>query len=96
MPPDRIRQDAERFKKIIKGKIKEDIKKYISRSRIDYRKGQKQVSIPVDTLDLPHFRYGKNQGGVEKRIRNKMLHRYMRSIFRTNSPHAKIFALTKS
>lgn len=60
----RIDQDSRRFKKIVRGKIRQNLRKYISHGEMIGRKGRDLVSIPVPQLDVPRFRYGKNQGGV--------------------------------
>jgi sporulation protein YhbH len=60
----RIDQDARRFKKIVRGKVRQNLRKYISHGEMIGRKGRDLVSIPVPQLDVPRFRYGKNQGGV--------------------------------
>jgi len=62
---DSIKNDHARFRKIIKGKIKQDLKKYISNGELIGRKGKDLVSIPVPQIDIPRFRFGdKQQGGV--------------------------------
>lgn len=53
-----IEEDVNRFKKIIKGKIKENLRKYISHGQMIGKKGKDLVSIPVPQIDLPRFRYG--------------------------------------
>lgn len=60
-----IGRDLERFRQIVKGKIRGDMRKYISHGEMIGRKGKDTVSIPVPKMDLPHFRHGKNgSGGV--------------------------------
>jgi sporulation protein YhbH len=59
-----IQRDHARFKNIIKGKIKSDLKKYISNGDMIVRKGKDQVSIPMPSIDIPRFKFGKNEGGV--------------------------------
>jgi sporulation protein YhbH len=60
-----IDRDASRFREIVRGKIRDNLKKYITHGEMIGRKGGDLVSIPVPQLDLPHFRYGKNgRGGV--------------------------------
>lgn len=60
-----IEEDVNRFKKIIKGKIKENLRKYITHGEMIGKKGKELVSIPVPQIDLPRFRYGDPQkGGV--------------------------------
>ena len=60
-----IDRDAQRFKEIVRGKIRGDLKKYISHGEMLGRKGREVVSIPVPSIDIPHFRHGKKgSGGV--------------------------------
>ncbi|MBF0525872.1 MAG: DUF444 family protein [Deltaproteobacteria bacterium] len=54
-----IERDKSRFKKIVRGKIKSNLKKYISHGELIGRKGKDLVSIPVPQLELPHFKFGK-------------------------------------
>lgn len=49
-----IQRDHARFKNIIKGKIKQDLKKYISNGDMIVRKGKDTVSIPMP-LSLIHI-----------------------------------------
>lgn len=57
--------NRERFKKIVKGKIRENLKKYISRGELIGQIGKKKVSIPVPQIDTPRFRFDPGQtGGV--------------------------------
>ena len=60
----KIDRDATRFRHIVRGKIRENLRKYITHGEMIGRKGRDLVSIPVPQLDVPHFRYGRNQGGV--------------------------------
>ena len=59
-----IQRDHARFRNIIKGKIKQDLKKYIANGDMIVRKGKDTVSIPMPQIDIPRFRFGDNQGGV--------------------------------
>ncbi|MGC1276295.1 MAG: DUF444 family protein [Planctomycetaceae bacterium] len=60
-----IDRDAQRFKQIVRGKIRGDLRKYISHGEMLGRKGREVVSIPVPNVDIPHFRHGrKGSGGV--------------------------------
>ncbi len=62
---DRIDRDQGRFREIVRGRIRQNLKQYISHSELIGRKGKELVSIPVPYLDIPHFRYRKNgTGGV--------------------------------
>lgn len=61
----KIDRDQSRFKQIVRGKIRENLRKYITHGEMIGRQGRDLVSIPVPQLDVPHFRYGKNgSGGV--------------------------------
>ncbi len=59
----KIEADRSRFKKIVRGKIRENLRKYITHEEMIGRKGKDLVSIPVPKLDLPHFRFGNNGAG---------------------------------
>ncbi len=61
----KIDLDHRRFRQIIRGKIKKDLRKYISQGEMIARKGKDVVSIPLPQVDIPRFRHGgKDQGGV--------------------------------
>ena len=61
----KIDRDASRFKQIVRGKIRENLRKYVTHGEMIGRKGGDLVSIPLPQLDVPHFRYGQNgRGGV--------------------------------
>ncbi len=58
-----IEEDHNRFKKIVRGKVKQNLRKYISQGEMIGRRGKEAVSIPVPQIDLPKFRYGKSDSG---------------------------------
>jgi hypothetical protein len=60
----RIDQDHSRFKAIVRGKIKQNLKKYVQQGEMMGKKGKEFVSIPVPFIDVPHFKHGSRQGGV--------------------------------
>lgn len=61
----KIDQDHGRFRKIVRGKIRENLKRYISHGEMIGRKGKDVVSIPIPHIDTPRFIFGdKQQGGV--------------------------------
>jgi sporulation protein YhbH len=61
----KIDRDASRFKQIVRGKIRDNLRKYVTHGEMIGRKGKDLVSIPLPQLDVPHFRYGQNgRGGV--------------------------------
>ena len=60
----KIEQDHSRFRQIVRGRVKKELRKYITRGELIGRQGRKLISIPVPSVDLPHFQFGDNQGGV--------------------------------
>ena len=61
----RIHQDHSRFKQIVRGKIKANLRKYVQKGEMVGKKGKDTISIPIPFIDIPHFKYGhKEQGGV--------------------------------
>jgi sporulation protein YhbH len=59
----KIDRDTTRFRQIVHGKIRDNLRKYVTHGEMIGRKGHDLVSIPVPQLDVPHFRYGSNAGG---------------------------------
>lgn len=61
----KIRQDHRRFKKIVRGKIKRNLRKYMSQGELTGKQGKDTVKVPIPRIDIPRFRYGsKDTGGV--------------------------------
>ncbi len=61
----KIEKDLQRFRKIVRGKVKSNLSKFISRGEMIGKKGNDLVSIPLPQINLPQFRYGrKGSGGV--------------------------------
>ncbi|MBI3409626.1 MAG: DUF444 family protein [Planctomycetes bacterium] len=61
----KIERDQQRFRKLVRGKVKSNLSKYISRGEMIGKKGKDLVSIPLPQIDIPQFRYGqKGTGGV--------------------------------
>lgn len=60
-----MREDHNRFKDIVKGKIKDNFRKYVSQGEMIGRRENDIVKIPIPQIDIPNFRFGsKQQGGV--------------------------------
>ena len=60
-----IKQDHNRFRDIVKGKIRGNFKKYITQGEMIGKREKEIVSIPLPSIEIPNFRYGpKNSGGV--------------------------------
>lgn len=61
----KIKQDHRRFKQIVRGKIKNNLRKYMSQGEITGRQGKDIVKVPLPRIDIPRFRFSqKQQGGV--------------------------------
>ncbi len=60
----RIEQDHQRFRQIVRGKIRKELRKFLARDELIGKEGDRYVSIPVHDLDLPRFQYGDNSAGV--------------------------------
>lgn len=58
-----IREDHNRFKQIVRGKIKENFKKYITHGEMIGRQEKDLVKIPIPQIDIPRFKYGPKQSG---------------------------------
>ena len=60
----KIEQDHQRFRQIVRGLIRKDLRRFLSKGELLGREGKRVVSIPVHDIDIPTFRYGDNSGGV--------------------------------
>ena len=61
----RIDQDHGRFKQIVRGRIRKNLRQYISQGELIGKQGKDVVSIPIPQIDIPKLRYGdKQRGGV--------------------------------
>lgn len=59
-----IKRDHGRFRDIVRGKIRKNLKKFISHGEMIGRKGSDRVSIPVPQIDLPRFTFGSGDKGA--------------------------------
>ncbi|MGC6416109.1 MAG: DUF444 family protein [Bradymonadia bacterium] len=59
----RIRQDHSRFRHIVRGKVRKNLRQYISSGELIGKQGKDQVSIPVPQIELPRFRFNSQDGG---------------------------------
>ncbi len=61
----RIEIDHSRFKQIVRGAIRRDLKRHIANGAMIARQGAKSVSIPLPEIRLPRFTFGgEGRGGV--------------------------------
>jgi uncharacterized sporulation protein YeaH/YhbH (DUF444 family) len=59
----KIDADHARFRHIVRGKIKQNLKRFITQGEIFGKKGKDMVSIPLPQIQLPRFQYGHKQSG---------------------------------
>ena len=61
-----IIEDHHRFRDIVRGRIKENLK-YVTHGEMIGKRENDFVKIPLPSIDLPRFKYGpKQQGGWAK------------------------------
>jgi len=61
----RIDSDVNRFKDILRGRVKKDLKKFASSGSLIGQQGKKKITIPIHTIDIPRFRFGsRGMGGT--------------------------------
>jgi uncharacterized protein len=56
-----IEQDSIRFRQIVRGQMRENLRKYISNGELIGRQGKDLVSIPIPQIELPRFRFGEQR-----------------------------------
>jgi uncharacterized protein len=59
-----IDRDSGRFREIVKGRVRKDLRKYMSSGELIGRQGKKTVSIPLPQIGMPRLRYGENKKGI--------------------------------
>lgn len=61
----KIEQDESRFRQIVRGKVRQNLRKYMSSGELLGRQGRELVTIPIPQIQIPQFRFGTRQmGGV--------------------------------
>jgi uncharacterized sporulation protein YeaH/YhbH (DUF444 family) len=58
-----IREDHSRFRDIVRGRIKQNFKKYVTHGEMIGRREKDYVKIPIPSIDVPRFKYGPKQSG---------------------------------
>jgi len=61
--PPKIDADQGRFRQIVRGHVRKNLKRYISEGEMIGRVGGDQVRIPVHRLNLPRIQHGSSEGG---------------------------------
>ncbi len=60
-----VDKDHARFREIVKGAVRKNLKRYISKGEILGREGGKTVAIPIPEVEIPRFKFkGEEQSGV--------------------------------
>jgi uncharacterized sporulation protein YeaH/YhbH (DUF444 family) len=59
----KIDQDVARFKQIVRGRVKKELRKFISSGELIGKKGKELISIPIPIIDIPRFVHGDKQKG---------------------------------
>jgi len=57
----KMESDVNRFRKIVRGKIKKELRRFISSGDLIGRQGKELIKIPLPRIDLPKFSFGDNQ-----------------------------------
>ncbi|MFO0746549.1 MAG: DUF444 family protein [Myxococcota bacterium] len=60
---ERIETDKARFREIVRGRIRKNLKKYISQGELIGKQGKDLVHVPVPQIDLPRFKFGRKDNG---------------------------------
>ncbi len=60
----RIESDVNRFRQIVRGKVREELKKHLGKTELFGKQGGQVVSIPIPHLELPHFVHDTGGKGV--------------------------------
>jgi uncharacterized sporulation protein YeaH/YhbH (DUF444 family) len=57
----KIDQDQSRFRQIVRGRVRKELKNFMSKGELFGRKGKDLVSIPLPRIDIPQFRLAPKQ-----------------------------------
>ncbi len=58
-----IREDHSRFRDIVRGRIKQNFKKYVTHGEMIGKRENDYVKIPIPSIEVPKFKYGPKQSG---------------------------------
>ena len=59
----KIDQDVARFKAIIRGRVKKELRKFVATGELIGKKGKDLISIPIPRIDIPRFVHSEEQAG---------------------------------
>lgn len=61
----KMESDLNRFRKIVRGIVKKELRRFVSNGELIGRQGKNNITIPIPRIDLPRFSFGSpQQGGV--------------------------------
>lgn len=61
----RIQSDISRFKRIVHGKVRKELRKFVTHGELIGKQGKDLVSVPIEGLETPRFRFDpRKQKGV--------------------------------
>jgi uncharacterized sporulation protein YeaH/YhbH (DUF444 family) len=58
-----VELDVERFRQIVKGRVRKDLRRYIRSGEILARQGERVVSVPLPEIAIPRLHHGANSAG---------------------------------
>ena len=58
-----IREDQSRFRDIVRGRIRQNFKRYVTQGEMIGKREKDFVKIPVPQIEIPKFKYGPKQSG---------------------------------
>ena len=58
-----IKRDHARFRKVVKGKVRDNLRKYVSSGEMPHPKGNGAYKIPMPHVETPRFKFGERQQG---------------------------------
>ncbi len=61
--PLNIENDVHRFRQIVRGQVRRELRRHMSNGELIGKEGGKVVRVPLPQIGIPRFRYGENQQG---------------------------------
>ena len=60
----KIKSDVNRFRQIVRGRVREELRKHLGHQELIGKQGKRVVSIPIPQLELPRFVHDPDGKGV--------------------------------
>ena len=60
----RIDRDLGRFRDIVRGEVRKNLRKFVQQGDMEAREGSRTGQVPMPQIRLPHFTYGEGGGGA--------------------------------